>query len=160
MGWAENNIRSPFRMGFFFRRSSSFGPFRLNFSKSGIGASLGVKGARVTLSPKGTTYITVGGGGFYYRQNLSSGTRDSAQKPRFQTVEVQPSLSEIKTADVEALLDSSKSELVETLNKRAQMFNPATIFFVLAAICAVIGVVQLADFVSPPPPPLPDVSAD
>jgi len=49
-------------MGFSFRRSSSFGPFRLNFSKSGIGASIGVKGARVTLSPKGRTYITVGAG--------------------------------------------------------------------------------------------------
>lgn len=33
-------------MGFSFRRSSSFGPFRLNFSKSAIGASVGVKGAR------------------------------------------------------------------------------------------------------------------
>lgn len=44
-------------MGFSFRRSSSFGPSRLNFSKSGIGASVGVKSARVTLSPRGRTYI-------------------------------------------------------------------------------------------------------
>jgi hypothetical protein len=39
-------------MGFSFRHSSNFGPFRLNFSKSGIGALVGVKGARLIRSPK------------------------------------------------------------------------------------------------------------
>ncbi|HEX7680514.1 MAG TPA: DUF4236 domain-containing protein [Thermoanaerobaculia bacterium] len=43
-----------------FRRSVNFGPLRFNFSKSGIGASVGVKGARLTLTPRGTTYVTVG----------------------------------------------------------------------------------------------------
>jgi hypothetical protein len=147
-------------MGFSFRRSSSFGPFRLNFSKSGIGASVGVKGARVTLSPKGRTYITVGAGGFSYRQNLSAGSRAPTPRPQYQTVVVQqPSLDEIKTADVEELLASSKSELIENLNRRAQMFNPAILFFVIAALCAVIGMVQLGNSVSPALPALPDVSS-
>lgn len=30
-------------MGFYFRKGVRHGPFRLNFSKSGIGASIGVK---------------------------------------------------------------------------------------------------------------------
>ena len=99
-------------MGFSFRRSSSFGPFRFNFSKSGVGASVGVKGARLTLSPKGTTYITVGRGGFYYRQNLSAGSGRPSPIPQYQTIETPPPLDEIKTADVEQLLESSKGELV------------------------------------------------
>jgi hypothetical protein len=146
-------------MGFSFRRSSSFGPFRLNFSKSGIGASVGVKDARVTLSPKGRTYITVGAGGFSYRQNLSAGSRPATPRPQLQTVEVQPpSLDEIKTADVEELLASSKNELIENLNQRAQMFNPAIIFFVIAALCVAAGLAQLGNSVSTTPPALPDVS--
>jgi hypothetical protein len=98
-------------MGFSFRRSSSFGPFRFNFSKSGIGASVGVKGARVTLSPKGKAYITVGAGGFSYRQNLSASERGSKNQPRFQPVPEAESLDEIKTVDVEELRASTKSEL-------------------------------------------------
>ena len=147
-------------MGFYFRRSSSFGPFRLNFSKSGVGASLGVKGARVTLSSRGTTYITVGGGGFYYRQNLSQGSKRPSPKSQPQTVQAQPSQDEIKTADVEELLESSKGELVESLNKRAQAFNPAWILYALAAMCAVVGLVQLVGATSRNTlPPLPDTSA-
>ena len=53
-------------MGYFFRRSMSFGPFRLNFSKSGLGASVGVPGARLTMRPSGSTYVTVGRHGFYH----------------------------------------------------------------------------------------------
>ena len=145
-------------MGFSFRRSSSFGPFRLNFSKSGIGASVGVKGARVTLTPRGTTCITMGRGGFSYRQNLSASNRPPSPKPQLETVEVQPVLDEIKTADVEELLESSKSELVANLNKRAQMFNPASILFALAGISAVVGFVQLGSSVPPALPALPNVS--
>lgn len=147
-------------MGFYFRRSSRFGPFRLNFSKSGVGASVGVKGARLTLSPKGTTYITVGRGGFYYRQNLASAHNRSSPAPQYQTVQTQPSLGEIRTADVEELRESSKSEFIEGLNKRAQMFNPATILFVLVAICAAVGLVHLMGAASPvTQPALPDPSA-
>jgi hypothetical protein len=130
-------------MGFSFRRSSSFGPFRLNFSKSGIGASVGVKGARVTLTPKGRTYITVGAGGFSYRQNLNAGHRSSPVRSQLQPAQETPALDEIKTADVEELRESSKSELVEDLNRRAAMFNPAIILFVVAGLVGLIGIVKL-----------------
>ncbi len=114
----------------------------------------------VTLSPRGRTYITVGGGGFSYRQNLSAGSRPSTPRPQLEPVEVQsPTLDEIKTADVEELLASSKSELIENLNKRAQMFNPASLLYVLAALCAVVGLMQVGNSVSPTPPALPDVSS-
>ena len=38
-------------MPFYFRKSKSFGPLRVNVSKSGIGTSFGVKGARLGANP-------------------------------------------------------------------------------------------------------------
>ncbi len=47
-------------MGLNFRKSIKVGKFgRINISKSGIGASVGVKGARITKTAKGTTRTTV-----------------------------------------------------------------------------------------------------
>jgi hypothetical protein len=41
-------------MGWRFHRSIKAGPFRINFSKSGVGVSAGVKGFRVGVGPRGT----------------------------------------------------------------------------------------------------------
>ena len=56
-------------MGFFFRRSIKIGPFRLNFSKSGVGASAGVRGLRTGISATGrrTTRVTIPGTGIGYQ---------------------------------------------------------------------------------------------
>ncbi len=56
-------------MPFYFRKSIRAGPFRLNLSKSGIGASVGVPGLRVGTGPRGN-YLHAGGGGLYYRAFL------------------------------------------------------------------------------------------
>jgi len=53
-----------------FRKSTKVGPFRLNFSKAGVGVSVGVKGARVGVNSR-NTYIQVGRGGIYYRKHFS-----------------------------------------------------------------------------------------
>src|SRR5207253_3150031 len=68
---AAENSRSSHYMAFYFRKSIGFGPFRFNLSKSGIGASFGVRGARISAGPRGT-YISVGRNGFYYRQKIDS----------------------------------------------------------------------------------------
>lgn len=39
-------------MGFFIRKGINFGPVRVNFSKSGVGVSLGTKGLRLGAGPK------------------------------------------------------------------------------------------------------------
>src|SRR5690242_21436442 len=104
-------------MGYFFRRSAKLGPFRLNFSKSGIGASVGVRGARLTMTPRGTTYITVGRNGFYYRETISTRPSGSGLPPTPPVVE-NASSDEIPTADVSELVDSSSEQLVNTLNER------------------------------------------
>ncbi len=59
-------------MGLRFRKSINIGPLRINFSKSGVGFSLGVKGFRIGRSAKGKTSATVSlpGTGLSYVQNL------------------------------------------------------------------------------------------
>lgn len=147
-------------MGYFFRRSVSLGPIRLNLSKSGVGASVGVKGARLTMTPRGTTYITVGSHGFYYREILphrGGGPANPSVSP--DAPPAGPASDEIVTADVSDLVDSSSEALIGKLNERAQMFNPAWALYVVAAALAVWGVVMLsADQILPDAPPLPDVS--
>jgi hypothetical protein len=59
-------------MGIRFRKSFKAGPVRVNLSKSGVGASVGVKGARVGIDAKGNSYTAGGKGGVYFRENLGS----------------------------------------------------------------------------------------
>lgn len=56
-------------MGWYIRKGINFGPFRLNLSKSGLGASVGVKGARVSVGPRGS-FIHLGRYGVYYRERI------------------------------------------------------------------------------------------
>ncbi|MBI9019998.1 MAG: DUF4236 domain-containing protein [Verrucomicrobia bacterium] len=58
-------------MGLYLRKSFRAGPIRFNVSKSGLGLSGGVKGARLSVGPRGT-YVHAGRNGLYYRKHLSS----------------------------------------------------------------------------------------
>lgn len=58
-------------MGWYLKKSFAFGPLRLNLSKSGIGASVGVKGLRVSTGPKGRQ-LNAGREGLYYRTSLNT----------------------------------------------------------------------------------------
>jgi hypothetical protein len=62
---------SPPRMGFFYRKSLKFGPFRVNLSKSGIGVSVGGPGFRVGTSSRGRKYtsFSIPGTGVGYRKS-------------------------------------------------------------------------------------------
>ena len=62
-------------MGLNFRKSISIFPgLKLNLSKSGVGLSTGVKGARVSLNSKGQARTTLGipGTGVYYTKQVSA----------------------------------------------------------------------------------------
>jgi hypothetical protein len=56
-------------MGFYYRKSVSVGPFRVNVSKSGVGYSVGGRGFRTGVSARGKRYSTFGipGTGLGYR---------------------------------------------------------------------------------------------
>lgn len=61
-------------MGWSFRRSINLGPFRINFSKSGISYSFGLAGFRTGVNAKGRKYssVSVPGTGLRYQKNESS----------------------------------------------------------------------------------------
>lgn len=70
-------------MGFRFRKSVNLGPLRVNFSKSGIGYSVGGKGFRATKKAGGgfrTTASIPGTGISYVRDYSTSGKKKSSGK--------------------------------------------------------------------------------
>ncbi|MBI4266069.1 MAG: DUF4236 domain-containing protein [Acidobacteria bacterium] len=74
-------------MGFYIRKSlGKVGPVRFNLSKSGIGMSTGVRGARIGVGPRGA-YLAGGRGGLYHRQYLKTGSKRSSASRQVGTVE-------------------------------------------------------------------------
>lgn len=57
-------------MGFFLRKQIKFGKFALNLSKSGLGASFGLKGLRLSFGSKGVQ-LNAGRNGLYFRKSLN-----------------------------------------------------------------------------------------
>jgi hypothetical protein len=108
----------------FRKRVKVFPGFYLNFSNSGISSTIGVKGASINFSKKGT-YLNTGipGTGFYDRQKIGGGktpTNSNGNKnspveqkviPEQETIVV----GEIKSAETDQLTSASFVELKETL---------------------------------------------
>ncbi|MBI6546309.1 MAG: TerB N-terminal domain-containing protein, partial [Cyanobacteria bacterium NC_groundwater_1444_Ag_S-0.65um_54_12] len=127
-------------MGFYLRKSVSVGPFRFNFSKSGTGVSIGVRGLRVGAGPRGS-YVHVGQDGVYYRATLS--VRQKA--PFTSSVEPLPpdsfhdDLVPIDTGNVLAMQDSSSVELLNEI-RRVHQLKTLTWPVAVAAIAVILGV--------------------
>lgn len=69
-------------MGVRFRKSIKMGPVRVNLSKSGIGYSVGTKGARITKTAKGKTRTTISapGTGLSYTKTISNKKKKASAK--------------------------------------------------------------------------------
>ena len=104
-------------MGFYIRKGFNFGPLRLNLSRSGLGASFGIKGARIGIGPRGR-YIHLGRGGLYYRQSLGAShpSYPAAQKINSPSP-VTDGLQEIASAPAVTMSDSSGAELLTEPNR-------------------------------------------
>lgn len=87
-------------MGIRFRKSIQFGPLRINLSKSGIGWSVGGKGARFTKKAGGGYRTTVGvpGTGVSYVKDHTGEQSKSAQKPEQRPYRPQ-ALQDMETAE-------------------------------------------------------------
>lgn len=74
-------------MGWSLRRSFTLGPLRINLSKKGVGASVGVRGFRLGQDAGGRNYsqVSIPGTGiyrrYYYRTNLLGQQPGSAPLP-------------------------------------------------------------------------------
>lgn len=114
------------------------------------------------MTPLGTTYVTVGSHGFYYREALSgrgSGSAGPSVSPA--AAPTAPPSDEIVTADVSDLVDSSSEVLIGRLNERAEMFNPAWVFYAIAAaLFSIGGVVMLSSIQTSPDEIFAQISPD
>lgn len=108
---------------------------------------MGVKGIRITSAATGQMYVTVGSHGFYYRKPIRVGKR----APRDRSIPFQPSMAPNTPGDQgEELISSTKSELVNDLNRRAEISSWPTRMVLLLAIALGISafVVHSADRMS------------
>src|ERR1039458_8253406 len=106
-------------MGWYLRKSFSFGPLRLNLSKSGLGYSFGVKGARIGTGPRGN-YIHMGRYGLYYRQYFGQSEPNGTPSRVTPVAPAEPAVigTLIPTADVTQLRDSSAEELLRYIREQ------------------------------------------
>lgn len=102
------------------------GPLRLNFSGSGVGVSAGVRGARVSVGPRGT-YVNFGLGGFQYRKKLRNPTRQEWRA-------IEQSTGNIATATVAELAQASPEWMVQDSQLRLRRWNLFTAYCWSAAI--------------------------
>jgi hypothetical protein len=78
-------------MGWFIRKSVRMGPLRFNFSKRGMGMSVGGKGFRVGTGPRGP-YVAGGRGGLYFRESLAPHQRHHGRAVPARRVVAPPAL--------------------------------------------------------------------
>ena len=118
-------------MPWFLRKSKSVGPVRFNLSKSGVGTSFGVTGARIGSGPGGA-YVHMGRKGLYYRRTLSASTGSGTNRQERQVASRRPDppilgpapvLAEVTSASIDALVDASSDEVLADINaKRGHWF--------------------------------------
>lgn len=130
-------------MSFYLRKSIKVGPLRYNFSKSGVGVSVGVPGLRIGNGPRGN-YVHMGRGGLYYRGALpqSAGSGQAVQtgpKPSIQPVE--SGLIEIESGSIFELRDSSSEALLQEIETKRKLFTwwPVVLFASLLIPVILIG---------------------
>lgn len=136
-------------MPFYVRKAISVGPFRFNLSKSGVGLSVGVKGLRLGMGPRGN-YVHMGRGGLYYRATLPPARGPARAPSDFAETLPQPAtpagshgpMVEIESAAASTIVDSSSRELLEELRskRRVSAFWPG-----VAAVFALLTLVAWAN---------------
>ena len=122
-------------MGFYYRKSINFGGIRFNFSKSGIGVSVGVKGFRMGKGPRGN-YIHIGRNGLYYRRVFGKKKKtpkpSQQQEPRTE-IKDQETYIEIESEHTAGIIDSSSAELLKEINEKQKklLLWPICLFLIL-----------------------------
>ena len=145
-------------MGFYFRKSINYGGVRFNFSKSGIGASVGVKGFRVGSNSR-INYIHMGQDGLYYRAALSknqtrriTGPQDPTMRQvgQSQIPQEEFRFQDIESGDIAFIVDSSSQDIVNDINDKSKKIYLWPLAILLAGIpgagipLAILGIILLA----------------
>lgn len=135
---------------FYMRKSVSAGPFRFNFSRSGVGVSVGVKGLRIGTGPRGH-YIHAGQGGLYYRATLGragqsrrpAGPPRDAVAPRAPVSNDDVVMIEVDSGDVMHMRDESFSEMLDEINAKAKQVRMSVALFWVTSAVGVIAMLAL-----------------
>jgi hypothetical protein len=128
-------------MGFYFRKSKSLGPIRLNFSKSGIGFSTGIKGARMVFSPKGT-YVQLGRNGLYYRKHISfkndqnKNSQDIVDLPKREFANSNETI--IETVNFDNLTDIDSQDFIKELENKDNKISLFNLFIFFGIVMFLI----------------------
>ncbi len=129
-------------MGFRYRKSIRVGKFfRINVSKSGIGYSFGVPGARITHSPNGRVTTTVGipGTGLSYSESYNPNKRPSPKgnqsNPTYNNNGIDPAV-EVESASIENFQTADVQDLIKAI-KNARTVNR------IGTICIIIGIILM-----------------
>ena len=115
-------------MGFYFRKSVNFGPFRFNFSRSGIGVSTGVKGFRVGTGPNGN-YVHMGRKGIYYKKTFGKNNNKSQissyNNLKYNNINTNNNLEseKIESQNISEIVDSTSEELIKEINEKQKLFS-------------------------------------
>ncbi len=135
-------------MGFYFRKSVKAGPFRFNFSKGGMGMSVGVRGLRIGTGPRGH-YIHAGAGGLYYRGTIGRAGEQPAPSVRHAPEPSTPPLvprqsdvvmTEIESGEVLAMRDQAFGAILDDLNAKQRQTRMSTLLgLAFGVVGAVLG---------------------
>jgi len=121
-------------MGWSYRKSFGSGPFKINFSNSGISYSVGVKGARINVGPRGT-YVNLSSHGITYRKKISN--RNNLSESNYQpSITDNQAAQSIASAQIDRLSDTDSADFITELTKKAKQISfvkwfgivPLTIF--------------------------------
>lgn len=129
-------------MPWYIRKYFNFGPLRVNLSKSGLGYSFGVRGARIATGPHGS-YIHLGRYGVYYRKSLAtpSASPPSKSPPKLPLEPVRSLPGEDSVADIDKT-DSSPDELLSEIRRRHALWSYFHVFLVCSALL-IVGLLTL-----------------
>ena len=151
-------------MSFYIREGLNVGPVRFNLSKSGIGASLGVKGFRLGTGPKGE-YVYVGEGPVRYRKykQLSSsegtdsqprengtssgeGRASSTAEPQAveKNLEDAGELEDPDEADASSLVETGSEDIIDEINAARNRWRMWPLAAVVSAILLFLSLIVAA----------------
>lgn len=116
-------------MGFRFRKSVKMGPFRLNFSKSGVGWSVGGKGYRYTKKANGGTRTTISAPGTGLSYVHETGGKRKAKTSAASSVQ--------KTSHFESFAENLEKYSITML----KIFN--VLYLILIVVLFVAGIPSL-----------------
>lgn len=132
-------------MGLRYRKSIKVGKFfRINVSKSGIGYSIGVPGARYTVGANGRRTVTAGipGTGISYSQSVGGSSKHRNYANNQYTADT--GIAETVSQESAAIANFQPIEMNELLTS----LNKAHSLYILGAVSLIIGIIFLLATVS------------